>query len=257
MSTPKEADYYDALYETTEEYRRNYKHSRYFVLWSQLLKFIRGLSAAAPAPEILEIGCGNGRFAAYLFDEGYTAYHGFDFSPKAVEFARRTSPQSFSIGDALAEEPYRREYDTAVASEVLEHLDDFAVLDRLREGTAVVFSLPTFDDPAHLRRFTSPRRIVARYYDRVDIQEIVRVDQWFACWGYVRRFRPKLWNRLFKVRKTRELKYVFGGLTPLLKWTAEKTGLYRGGVNSPRVRRQEAGKSCPPEVKTGRGDRVP
>jgi 2-polyprenyl-3-methyl-5-hydroxy-6-metoxy-1,4-benzoquinol methylase len=184
MKAPMAPGYYDQLFTRVDDYRAHYRDSRYYVLWTQVISLLRQV----PSPRILEIGCGPGQFAHYLHDEGFRDYHGFDFSPEAVRRAREVVPQAhFEVGDALAEESYRGEYNVAVVLEVLEHVsDDLGVLDRLRDGAVVLFSLPTFDDEAHLRHFRSPQEIVQRYQSRVDFRTIVPIHAWFVCLGLVR-----------------------------------------------------------------------
>ncbi len=198
MGELKKIEYYDAVLTSSKEYRLPYKDSSYFVLWTQILQFIKKVEG----PELLEIGCGSGQFAHYLYDEGYRNYHGFDFSPKAIELAERTVKQSFSLGDALDPNAYNHPYNLVIALEVLEHIgDDLGVIKNLKQGTNLVFSLPTFDDPAHVRWFVTPGQILKRYYRLVDVVEIVPIGPWFACFGIVKSFTPSLLNRIFKTRE--------------------------------------------------------
>lgn len=197
MGELKTSDYYDNIYLTSGEYRLHYRDSRYYVLWTQILQFIKRIEN----PKVLEIGCGAGQFANYLHDEGYRNYHGFDFSPRAVRMAKEAVNFPFTVGDATNPECYDCDYNVVVALEVMEHVaDDLAVIRNIKQGTAIVFSLPTFDDPAHVRWFNNPRQIITRYYQLMGIREIVRIGKWFACSGVVEGLEPKLMNRIFKRR---------------------------------------------------------
>jgi 2-polyprenyl-3-methyl-5-hydroxy-6-metoxy-1,4-benzoquinol methylase len=183
MKAPMAPEYYDQIFTRVEDYRAHYRDSRYFVLWTQVLQFLRKV----PAPKILEIGCGPGQFAHYLYDQGFRDYHGFDFSPEAVRRARENSPQSFDVGDAMSPDFYKRDYNVAIVLEVLEHVqDDLGLLANLRPGTVLFFSLPTFDDEAHVRFFPQPRQVVDRYQSRVDLRRLVALDAWYVCAGIVR-----------------------------------------------------------------------
>jgi SAM-dependent methyltransferase len=187
MKAPMAPDYYDRIFTCVDDYRAHYRDSRYFVLWTQVISLLRRL----PSPKILEIGCGPGQFAHYLYDEGFRDYHGFDFSPEAVRRAREVVPQSFEVGDAADEAPYQRDYTVAIILEVLEHVrDDLAILGHLRPRTCVLFSLPTFDDEAHVRFFRAPQEIVGRYQACVDFRTIVQIDRWFICAGFLRGAAP-------------------------------------------------------------------
>jgi SAM-dependent methyltransferase len=205
MGKVKGYSYYNELYSRSREYRLHYKDSCYYVLWTQVLQFIK----LTENPKILEIECGAGQFTHYLYDEGYREYHGFDFSPKATKMAKRTVNQSFSKGDAMDANAYDCDYGLVVALEVMEHVkDDLAVIENIKEGTPIVFSLPTFDDPAHARWFINPRQIIKRYYKYIDIKQIIRIDNWFACFGVIQSFDPGFLNRTFQTREDVTLRYI-------------------------------------------------
>lgn len=188
MKAPMAPDYYDRIFSQVDDYKAHYTHSRYFVLWTQVIQYLRSVQG----PRILEIGCGPGQFANYLYDQGFRDYHGFDFSPGAVEAARKTVPLPFEVGDAMDKNSFRHDYNVAIVLEVLEHVtDDLGVLANLRKGTPVIFSLPTFDDEAHVRFFRSPQEIVNRYNELIDIQHMVMIHQWFVCLGVVRSAGPR------------------------------------------------------------------
>ncbi len=183
MKAPMAPDYYDRIFSQVDDYKAHYTQSRYFVLWTQVIQYLRSVEH----PRILEIGCGPGQFANYLYDQGFRDYHGFDFSPGAIEAARKAVPLPFEVGDAMNKDSFRHDYNVAIVLEVLEHVtDDLGVLANLRRGTPVIFSLPTFDDEAHVRFFTSAQDIVNRYNALIDIKHLVMIQHWFVCLGVVR-----------------------------------------------------------------------
>lgn len=199
------SEYYDNLFSSSDVYNLHYKESPYYILYTQILQFIKKI----PNARILEIGCGSGQFAHYLFDEGYKDYVGFDFSKEAIEIARRTVNQSFEIGDAAAPGSLEKDYNVVVALEILEHLkDDIGVIRRLKKGAFIVFSVPMFDDPAHVRKFLSEQEISKRYYKCVELKKIVRIDSWFACLGLINDYKPTLTQRILNTREKVTLFYV-------------------------------------------------
>lgn len=197
MTKEKGQEYYTRLYQSSKKYHLHYKDSHSYVLWTQVITFVKQFAH----PKILEIGCGTGQFAHYLYDEGFKDYHGIDFSPEAVEFAKKTVNQSFSVGDCRDSDAFSRDYDMVIALEVLEHIrDDHTVIANIKEGTNIIFSLPTFRDPAHVRRFKKTRAIEKRYYHNIDIRKIVRIDKRFVCWGrVVKRHKLKNWEHLLRI----------------------------------------------------------
>lgn len=208
MGEEKSPAYYDQRYDTREHYFRHYKESPYYVLWTQALQFVKKV----PSPKILEIGCGAGQFAHYLYDEGFRDYAGFDFSPRAIEMAKERCAQEFFRADARdfsSRSPYSREYNLVISLEVLEHIeDDVEVIRHLREGSGIVFSVPSFPDPAHLRTFSSPRRIRKRYYQVIRFHDIVTVGRYFAAFGMMEKGKLPLMNRLLKTRGRVGLPYL-------------------------------------------------
>jgi len=160
----KKADYYSDIY------RRGYDTSGYRPLYELVIKLLKGFHD----PRILEIGCGIGDLGKMIVDEGYP-YRGFDFSSEAVEQARKLCPIGrFDIGDAYEANAYEPpDYNVAVALEVLEHVDDIAVIKNIPPGARLIASVPDYDDVSHLRLYCDPKKdIVNRFRPYLHIVEI-------------------------------------------------------------------------------------
>lgn len=112
-----------------------------------------------PGARVVELGCGNGRFARYVTGP----YIGLDFAPGQVaEAIRYNGGGDFRVADLMADDI--PDADAYVALEVLEHLDDdLGLLRRLPRGATVVLSVPSFDSAAHVRHFPVPGSAAARY----------------------------------------------------------------------------------------------
>lgn len=199
MIAEKPASYYDDLFESHIGYQVHYKKSHYYVHWTQVIVFLRKIAE----PKILEVGCGTGQFAEYLKDEHFTNYSGFDFSPPAIEFAKRRVGMNFWQGDALDKENYSGDFNTIICLEVLEHIqNDLGVLSTPPSTTNIIFSVPNFDAPSHVRWFTSEREIKKRYFRYVDLKEIIRVGNIYLCRGVLDSFKPNLLQTLLATRET-------------------------------------------------------
>lgn len=77
-----------------------------------------------PKGSVLDLGCGTGHLADIL---GEQEYHGVDFSPVAIEWARKNtkSPNAtFEVGDVSCLPGNIGQYDTVALFEVLEHIED-------------------------------------------------------------------------------------------------------------------------------------
>lgn len=118
--------------------------------------------------KVLDMGCGTAQLQKYIKD-----YHGFDFSPQAIKIAGNTKVW---VGDIYDKKNYKKEYDTYVVIETLEHLKkDREVLAHIPCGKKVIFSVPSFQDPAHLRLYTEGI-LKARYKSLIGIKKIVRFN---------------------------------------------------------------------------------
>jgi SAM-dependent methyltransferase len=167
------AEWYDEKFAATPSYRGPYPGSPYYFLWSVIVDRIR----RAGLRRVLDIGCGTGQLAAYLIDQGIDSYVGLDFSPKAIEYARRSAPRArFVVGDARDSDIYTEEHDVLICTEVLEHIeDDLAVVERFRPGTRCIFSVPSYTSAGHVRFFSDASEVAeryGRYFDDLDIVEL-------------------------------------------------------------------------------------
>jgi 2-polyprenyl-3-methyl-5-hydroxy-6-metoxy-1,4-benzoquinol methylase len=121
---------------------------------------------------IAEVGCGWGRYLAALAQDGYTHAEGVDVSEEQVAYARdRLSLRNVTVGDAVAWLGGRAaRYDVILALDVLEHLDNDALIalmdaarTALRPGGIVIVHAPNalapmnpirYADLTHVRAFT-------------------------------------------------------------------------------------------------------
>ena len=161
-ATMQPAAWYDAVYQTSEEYRLHYTESCYYFLWTVIVdRLLR-----SPLPRILDLGCGPGQFAELLRDKGIVAYRGLDFSATCIAQARKRCPTfQFEVADICAT-PWlaQADYDTVIALEFLEHVEkETEVIRQLRNGTRFIASVPNFPYPSHVRHFTSAEQVHDRY----------------------------------------------------------------------------------------------
>ena len=166
MSKEKDAKYYDDIF------KENLTNVRYQGIWEEVLSML-------PAnAEVLEVGCGQGDLAKMICEKGIT-YSGFDFSEEAVRQAAEkighttcSPPPGFGVLNAYDQASYSNmafPYNTVICLEVLEHLDDLKVIGNIPVGKRVIFSVPNFDDPAHLRTYSSIEQIKQRFDGMLEI----------------------------------------------------------------------------------------
>lgn len=125
---------------TTEERKR--------LLAMALAKFLAESSTGRQAGKILDAGCGNGEFSAFIRELGFKVV-GIDIATPAIERAQKVCPDaSFYIGSLEEKLPFHDgEFDAIWCTEVLEHLFDVhACLSEsnrvLREGGVLILTVP-------------------------------------------------------------------------------------------------------------------
>ncbi len=146
---PKGSTYYDQVFAASRDMSRYEKLLRMAASWSW--------------GKVLDVCCGTGELGKYVQD-----YQGIDFSHEAVLGNPRLRQ-----GDVFSEN--LAGYDTYVLLEALEHLDDLTLLKRLPSGSDVVFSVPSFSDPAHVRTYNE-KIFHLRYSALLKIERVVRFN---------------------------------------------------------------------------------
>jgi len=155
--------WYDDAYSESaaDAYAVHYSASEYFPVWESICERI------PKDARILEVGCGPAQFARMLLDKDIPGdYVGFDFSPSAIEMAKKNLPERrVEVGDARTTDLFTSvDYDTVVCTEVLEHIvDDVPVLERIPRGKQVLATVPDFDYVSHVRFFANAGEVRARY----------------------------------------------------------------------------------------------
>jgi len=163
------AAYYDDIYKTA--YRTGiYNTARFDPVYDAVLAFL-------PEPaDILEVGCGVGELGRRLVIAGHR-YKGFDFSAVALKKHSLFTLYDVWCGDAYDPNTWLHlPFDTIVAVETFEHLDDLRILDFVPPGVHVVFSVPNFDSRSHLRIYPDRKSIKVYYKDVLKIHDIQRLD---------------------------------------------------------------------------------
>ena len=151
----------------------------------RLLDALRGL--LSPGGKVLDLGCGAGKFTAWLHEAGYDA-QGMDLSEAALAKARRTFPQAvFSLlkpDGGIPAEPGT--FDAAWTTEVIEHIVDvgsfLAEIHRvLKPGGILILTTPYHGRLKNLLvsllkfdRHFDPEGPHLRFFDRRGLERCLR-----------------------------------------------------------------------------------
>ncbi len=189
MGIEQDNSYYDDLFKKSPRYRDSYKNSIYLQGWQKAIDWCTSLGK--DELRILEIGCGTGQFAEMLKDNNIRSYQGFDFSSEAIEVAKKRIPNwedKFCVSDIFASNAFNTiDYNVVCAFEVLEHINnDIDCLNRIKTGSSVIFSVPNFWDPAHVRVFKDTLDVIDRYKEIIHFDDSFVVSIPHAKWFYLK-----------------------------------------------------------------------
>lgn len=176
--------YYDKIYGESQSYALPYTESPYYKLWQKVLTLVIEKNPRS----IFEIGCGPGQFARMMMDTIKGArYSGIDFSPIAIDKARINVPEFKETIQCMDIYTCQIPPDNLIlALEVLEHVDDIKILGSLSYGSHIIFTVPDFDDPAHVRYFNDLAEIKQRYKHNIDFTFMQKHERWFICSGIIK-----------------------------------------------------------------------
>ena len=152
--------YYNRLFASSSDM------SRYYHIYNKIGQMVND------DEKVLDVGCGVAALQTFIKD-----YSGFDFSSEAIKIANNPN---VVLGNAYNKENYKEEYDTYIITETLEHLDDQKILNNIPKRKRVIFSVPSFNDPSHLRRYNE-EIVKYRFNGLIDIKSIIRFN-WKDGW---------------------------------------------------------------------------
>lgn len=196
MGKEQPASYYDAIYKKSAEYDKPWHESRYLKVWQRMVqRFDKDLM-------VIDLGCGVGQTAQFMFiDCKIHNYIGVDFSKNAIDLARKKREQGDSMGslfgfcnmdlfewvsglDMEGKNPLQFQF---FCSETLEHIsDDTGLLRLLSErfpGSRIAISVPTFNDPSHVRVFKSVTEAKDRYKSFIEVDDSSQIGPWIILQG--------------------------------------------------------------------------
>ena len=141
----------------------------------------------------IDLGCGVGQTAGLLHSLGFEKYYGVDFSMQAIKLAVGCDGvshpgYSFTCADILefSQLPVTVKAQYFI-SETLEHIIcDTELLENLTKsspGSMIALSVPTFNDPAHVRHFKGVKDAVDRYSPFIDVEVSKQIGPWIVICG--------------------------------------------------------------------------
>jgi 2-polyprenyl-3-methyl-5-hydroxy-6-metoxy-1,4-benzoquinol methylase len=182
----KQAEYYNSVYLKAAEYKKHWSQSRYLKLYQLIASFLP--ADVYRETKIVDAGCGCGQLLAMLYESGWKNIIGIDYSITAINQAKSLFPQCshlYEQVDITSKIPYG--FHTAIFSEVLEHIEeDVKLITRYKEFfKQIILTVPSFDDPAHVRYFKAVADVEARYAQLFTSYTCQKAGAWFVFNGTV------------------------------------------------------------------------
>jgi len=118
----------------------------------------------------VDFGCGTEELGKLFTNDHAGNYRGIDISDEAVRVAH---DDRVSVGDVYKEVVSTPSEQVYAFLEVLEHINDLQALCGIPSGKRIIFSVPSFDDPGHLRVFRDVGQVGMRYGGVLDILRVV------------------------------------------------------------------------------------
>lgn len=180
----KGADYYNEIYMTSSKYNGTYDSIIYYPIYKEIINRINGND------RILELGCGVGHFAEMLKEKGYRNYLGLDFSKVAIAVAKINSGLEFKLCDIM-EDDLNYIYDIVVSTEFFEHIEYKKVINKLKKGAEIIFSVPNFLIESHIYSWANHEEIQKDFEKYININKIETIleqgnNKWFLIHGFIK-----------------------------------------------------------------------
>lgn len=191
MGKELNSQYYNNVFKNSKTYSLNPEEMKHYKLWQPVAKYIEKNNKRL----IIDLGCGPGHFARVIANYNLfenNKYFGHDFSQVAIEQARErlqgVNNCNFFQCDLKNNKEFLKNYvqsDTIfTAFEFLEHVSfDRELIENIPQNEEFIFSLPSFDDPGHVRHFLTREAIIERYQDLLDIKKIFILGKHFLAFS--------------------------------------------------------------------------
>lgn len=186
MGKEQNNEYYNKLFAASDRYHNDWEnvHPSYKILWEDTIKILQQNNI----DNVLDIGCGMGQMAE-LTNTYNIKYKGIDFSEYAIGFCKKRNFKNhlFECVDALKYH-YNDEVKGYITHEFLEHVEEeLFVLKKLKPNKIIIFSVPNFNDPGHVRWFNSVEEIISRYSFYIKDLKVNKVTpNHYLGWGYTK-----------------------------------------------------------------------
>lgn len=179
MGKERTVKFYDDIFKTSKLY--SLEASGYDCRYTEMYNEV--ISNLTKDDKILELGCGTGQLAEMIIKGGFKYVQGVDFSDEAIKIAKQRIQADFFLCDLNLYRFYI-DYDTVIATEVFEHITtDLEIISRLKKGTKVIFSVPNYNNAAHVRFFETSEAVSERYGSLFEDYKVATIGRIYVFKG--------------------------------------------------------------------------
>jgi len=121
--------------------------------------------------DVLDLRCGSGQLGKLCLEKGLR-YSGIDYSKVAVGMAGKITgrPECFRVANITSFKRIHPKGGVIVMLELLEHItEDLKVIEKISQGSDIIFSAPNYDHQSHVRFFKSIYFVRKRYGSLIHI----------------------------------------------------------------------------------------
>ena len=174
----KDKEYYNEIFKTAPQYSLSVdsEHSWHADLYDYVISLFNKDDL------IIELGSGTGQFAKYIIDNGFNYVLGIDFSETGIELCQKRCPNvKFICEDLYNVNLLAFDYNTILSLETMEHINgDLEVISKIKRGSKVIISVPSFDGDSHVRFFNNRDEVLDRYYHLFSEIDVIQVNRYFV-----------------------------------------------------------------------------
>ena len=168
-------EYYNDVYSNKNSlYNREPRELRYYYPnWIKCIEYIIDNDLKS----IIDLGCGPGHFSRLLKEEDNIKYTGIDFSDVAINIARsrNKNPNNDYVVKDLRQFERPPGNHIFTCHEFLEHVTfDIELISSLSSNDQILFSVPSYDSPGHVRAFETTDVVIQRYGGLLDLELLRR-----------------------------------------------------------------------------------
>lgn len=181
MGKELDSDYYDNVFlsgGTNQVYfKRAEDIKEYYLSWETAYNFI----IENKIYKVVDLGCGPGHFPSLFKETDDINYDGYDFSEVAINQAKKllgntNKKINFHLKD-LKEITFNEDQTFYVSFEFFEHISfDVEILNKLKTGDQIIFSVPSYDSKGHVRHFSNDTEIEYRYGNILNLNKLLEIS---------------------------------------------------------------------------------